>query len=173
MVDIRPLTDADIDGVAVVHVRSWQVAYAGIVPAEHLDRMDPAVNAERRRTRAEIPGSRTLVADDNGTVVGFVSFGPYRVDQGDGVNPALGELYAIYVHPDRWHAGIGRRLLRAARAELTAAGYPVMRLWVLEDNHRSRRFYSRAGLAPDGERSVYTPRGTTVELPEIRYSARL
>jgi GNAT superfamily N-acetyltransferase len=131
------------------------------------------VFAQHRRDRTGPPGSRTLVAVDGDRVIGFASFGPYRVDSGAGYNPAIGELYAIYVDPDRWSAGTGRKLLAAARAGLKEAGHPAMRLWVFEDNHRSRRFYGRAGLAPDGARQFYTPRGSTVRLPEVRYSGRL
>jgi GNAT superfamily N-acetyltransferase len=173
MVEIRPLTDADIDAVAAVHVRAWQAGYSGIIPADYLAALEPAAQAKRRRNRPGPPGSHTLVAEDRDTIVGFTSYGPYRVDRGDGYNPAIGELYAVYVDPSRWGTGIGRKLFAAARAALTAAGYPTMRLWVLEENHRSRRFYERAGLVPDGERHIYTPRGSMVELPELRYATRL
>jgi len=44
---------------------------------------------------------------------------------------------------------------------------------VLEDNHRARRFYERAGMAPDGDRDVYTPAGGSTALPEVRYAASL
>jgi GNAT superfamily N-acetyltransferase len=173
MVVIRTLTDADIPAVAAVHVRAWQSGYAGILAADYLAGLDPAGFARHRRERTPPPGARTLVAVADGVVVGFVSFGPYRVDSGEGHNPAIGELYAIYVEPDRWRAGTGRKLLAAARAGLTEAGYPVLRLWVFEDNHRARRFYGKAGLTPDGARQFFTPRGSTAELPEVRYSARL
>jgi RimJ/RimL family protein N-acetyltransferase len=63
--------------------------------------------------------------------------------------------------------------MAAARQALAAAGYPEYRLWVLEENHRARRFYERAGMAPDGDRDVYTPRGSSVALPEVRYAASL
>lgn len=173
MVAIRPLTDADIDAVAALHVRAWRSGYAGIVDDDYLAGLDPAVFARRRREQPRPPGAQTLVAVDGDTVTGFASFGPYRVDSGTGHNPAIGELYAIYVDPDRWHAGTGRRLLAAARAGLTAAGFPSMRLWVFEDNARGRRFYQRAGLTPDGERHFYTPPGGHGELPELRYATRL
>ena len=167
MVEIRPLTDDDIDAVAAVHVRGWQSGYAGILPAEVLDARDPAERAARIREQSPGPGEQTLVAVADGTVAGFAVLGPYRGESGPG------ELYAIYVDPDHWGTGIGRALLAAARAELSGAGYPEMRLWVLEANRRGRRFYERAGLAPDGARQMYTPRGGTVEVPELRYSARL
>jgi len=145
MVDIRPLTDADIDAVAAVHVRAWQAGYAGIMAAGYLAGLDPAVFARHRRERAGPPGSQTLVAVDAGVVIGFASFGPYRVDGGEGYNPRAGELYAIYVDPDRWGAGTGRRLLAAARA----------------------------GLAAAGERHLFTPRGGTEQLAEVRYAGPL
>nr|WP_296071724.1 GNAT family N-acetyltransferase [uncultured Actinoplanes sp.] len=168
---IRPISDADIDAVAGVHVRAWRTAYAGIVPDDYLAGLDPAVFAERRRTQSLRLGQHTLVAERDGRVVGFASFGPYR-DEDDFV-PDMGELYAIYVEPDSWSTGAGRLLLEAAKAALRADGFPDMRLWVLEENHRARRFYERAGLAPDGTRQTYTPRGTTAELPELRYATDL
>jgi ribosomal protein S18 acetylase RimI-like enzyme len=69
--------------------------------------------------------------------------------------------------------GIGRQLIEAARAGLKEAGFPDMRLWVLTGNTRARRFYERAGLAPDGVEQTWTPRGSTLELPELRYAVAL
>jgi ribosomal protein S18 acetylase RimI-like enzyme len=173
MVEIRELTDADIDPVAAVHVRSWQKGYAGIVPAEVLDALDPARFAARRRELSVPAGARTVVADDAGTIAGFVSFGPGRVPQQHGeYDRSAGEIYAIYVDPDRWGGGVGRLLIAAAIDGLTP-DYPEMRLWVLEENHRARRFYERAGMAPDGARELYRPPGGDTEVPEIRYSRRL
>jgi ribosomal protein S18 acetylase RimI-like enzyme len=174
MLVVRDLTEEDIDAVAALHVRTWQVGYAGIVPADVLDALDPAALAERRRSRPVPPGAQTVVAEDGGAIIGFALFGPYRLQQEqDAYDPAAGELYAIYVDPGRWSTGAGRALMAAAREALAAAGYPEFRLWVLEENHRARRFYERAGMAPDGDRDVYTPRGSSTALPEVRYTATL
>jgi ribosomal protein S18 acetylase RimI-like enzyme len=175
MTEIRPLTDADIDALAEVHVRTWQSAYAGIVPAEVLDALDPAVWAERRRSWPVPPGASTLVAEDDGTLIGFANFGPGRVEQtgSDEYDMSAGELYAIYVDPGRQRGGAGKLLFMAAKEGLAKAGFPEMRLWVFEENHPARRFYERMGMAPTGERQHYTPRGSTAELPEIRYAVRL
>ena len=172
MLVVRAMTEADIDAVAEVHVRTWQAAYAGIMPAEVLDALDPAVSAAHRRERKVPDGARTVVADEDGQVVGFASFGPSRVPgTADEYDTRFGEVYAIYVRPEHWGTGAGRALMDAARAGL--AGYPEFRLWVLEDNHRARRFYERAGLAPDGVRDFYTPPGGREKLAEIRYSASI
>jgi len=174
MLVLRPLTDADIDTVAPMHVRTWQAAYAGIMAAEVLDALDPAAFAETRRARNAPPGARTLVAEDDGTIVGFVSFGPHgRQHGGDEYVAGIGEIYAIYVAPERWGTGAGRALMTAARDALAAAGHAEMRLWVLAENPRARRFYERAGMAPDGARDTFTPPGSSAELLEIRYAMRL
>jgi hypothetical protein len=38
---IRPAVPDDAAAIAVVRVRSWQAAYAGLVPSGVLDSMDP------------------------------------------------------------------------------------------------------------------------------------
>ena len=64
-VTIRPAAEGDAAGIARVHVRSWQEAYAGIVPEAYLasldvDQRDRASGrptcARVRRTRCS-PGS--------------------------------------------------------------------------------------------------------------------
>ena len=169
---IRPLTDADIDDVALVHVRTWQAGYAGIVPADYLAALDPVANAARRRGWPVRPGQHTLVAAQDGRVVGFVSFGPRRRDD-ETFDDEIGEVYAIYVEPGHWRGGIGRDLMDAAKLGLAGAGFRGLVLWVLEENDRGRRFYERMGLAPDGTRQFYTPNGSDARLPELRYATAL
>src|SRR5919202_5154316 len=98
-----------------MQVRTWQAVYAGIMPAEVLDGLDPGAFAESRRRRGPA-GARTLVAEDGGRIVGFVSFGPHRPQHGgDECVEGIGEIYAIYVAPERWGTGAGRALMDAAR----------------------------------------------------------
>jgi ribosomal protein S18 acetylase RimI-like enzyme len=173
MLEIRGMADEDIDEAAGLHVRSWQAGYAGIIPADYLAALDPADFADRRRRMVIPPGGQSLVAVEDGRIVGLSAFGPYRRERHDDYDPGMGELYSIYVDPDHWGRGTGRQLLAAAAAGLAAHGFPDMRLWVLEENHRARRFYERAGLQPDGRRHVWTPRGSTAQLPELRYATDL
>jgi ribosomal protein S18 acetylase RimI-like enzyme len=165
---IRPITEKEIDAVARVHVRSWQSGYAGIVPEAFLAELDPVDFAARRRYTDVPPGGGAVCATTDGQIVGHAAFGPYRPEK-DVTDPSMGELYSIYVDPDHWGTSAGHRLFAEARERLTAAGFPGLRLWVLEDNHRARRFYERQGMRPDGEREVWVPRGYEVELPELRY----
>lgn len=74
---------------------------------------------------------------------------------------------ALYAHPDHWSTGTGRGLMDATLAHLAAAGMAPVLLWVFHDNARARRFYERAGFAPDGAEQLYDAGGVMV--PEMRY----
>ncbi|AEV88078.1 yuaI-like N-acetyltransferase [Actinoplanes sp. SE50] len=166
MTSVRPQTDADIEAAAAVHVRSTRASYAGLLPAEHLAALDPAVFAQRRRAMAAKPEVHTLVAERDGRIVGFSSFGPDRED------PALAELYAIYADPDSWGTDAGWRLFDESRRVLAEAGYPEVRLWVLAANERARRFYERAGMTTDGVPATHRA-AAGIELPKLRYRGPL
>jgi ribosomal protein S18 acetylase RimI-like enzyme len=179
MVTIRRERPDDADEVAGVHVRGWQVGYAGIMPAEVLTRLSVAAWAERRRqwrtADADHPFT-TYVAEGSAGIEGFATVGPYRNGQDhEDLDPAYGEILALYVEPERWSTGVGRALMAVACDHLVDAGRPQVRLWVLEDNARARRFYERSGLAPDGERQTYavplSGGRDPVALEEIRYAA--
>lgn len=166
MLRIRPMTEADVPAVSEIRVRGWQWAYAGIVPRGHLDAMDPAEDAARRREFFAASAGRVdnLVAEADGAAVGWASFGPYRGEP-DGAED--GELYALYLRP-RWVGrGVGRALVAAVAESAAARGRRRLLLWVLEDNARARRFYAAAGFAPDGAETAEEYDG--VRLRELRY----
>jgi GNAT superfamily N-acetyltransferase len=99
-------------------------------------------------------------------VRGFASVGAAR-DRDE----ELRELYAIYVDPDHWGAGLGRALITEAEERLRTAGFAETILWVLEDNPRTRRFYEAAGWRHDGGSKRDTHLQT--EVTEVRYRKRL
>jgi GNAT superfamily N-acetyltransferase len=161
--EIRPATPEDARAIAGVHVRSWQAGYRGIVAGEVLD----ALSVEERTGLWDgfltDPDNdiRTLVADDDGAIVGFVSFlHEARDDDLDGV----AEIPALYVDPSHWRRGVAMALMDAALARI---GDRDVVLWVLEDNARGRAFYAGRGFTPDGARQR-----SGVDAPEIRLRAR-
>ena len=120
---------------------------------------DAGASASRAHRRAGRPSSPTTTARWSG----FASVGPSRDEHG------IGELYAIYVDPDRWSPGAGRALIERARSDCATA-YAEATLWVLEDNPRARSFYE----APAG-RSTAAARRTSAgasRAPEVRYRKR-
>ena len=58
-------------------------------------------------------------------------------------------LHGFYVRPDHWGTGVAAELHDAALAELSDC--PELKLWVLEENHRARRFYEKHGWRQNGE----------------------
>ena len=172
VMDIRPARMQDAPEIAVVHVRSWQAAYRGLLPQAYLDGLDPAQRIgqwERSLSAAGWSDAGTLVADAGGPLSGFVSYGPARDDDAD--SRRAGEIYAIYLVPAAWDEGIGRQLMAAALGRLGGAGFDQVILWVLDSNARTRRFYEAGGWLADGAAKRDDSFG--VPMTEVRYRRSL
>jgi RimJ/RimL family protein N-acetyltransferase len=169
---VRAATPDDAEAISDVQIRTWQWAYDGLMPADHLAGLDATRTERVRRFRegiAEVDRGVFVVLDPDDRVVGFVNAGTYREGQDDS-RPAkgVGEVYAIYVYREVAGTGAGRALMDAAVDWLDGRGLRPVHLWVLEDNTRARRFYERCGFVLDGDRSTITIGGA--ELAEVRYT---
>jgi GNAT superfamily N-acetyltransferase len=165
---LRRAVPGDEHAVARVHVRSWQVAYRGLLPDDYLDRLAPADWAARytfAEATAGLPRTTVVVGEDG--ICGFATTGSSRDPDAEGA----GELYAIYVHPDWWHRGVGRLLIGDVRSRLAEQRFSGAVLWVLMGNERAERFYRSDGWEPDGHRRLQDVHGITVD--EIRYARSL
>jgi GNAT superfamily N-acetyltransferase len=141
---IAPIAVDDADEVARVHVRVWQQAYAGLMPADYLESLDPMAFGEGWRERLLRPTSSVghwLARDEHG-IVGIASCGPARDEDA----PVAFELYAINVLARSHGTGVAAALLGHAIGDRAAY------LWVLEGNARAQAFYRRHGFADDGAR---------------------
>lgn len=163
---LRDAAPDDALAVARVHVRSWQVAYRGLISDIFLDRMNPADRAARYTFGQ--PGPETILIEDSSGIGGFATVGPAR--DGD-AEPNQGELMAIYLDPLWWGTGAGRLLMAAARGRLVDRGFSTATLWVLAGNHRACSFYRRDGWRADGGQSTFEIDGQ--QIPEVRYRRRL
>jgi GNAT superfamily N-acetyltransferase len=149
------------------------------VPDAYLEALDVSERGRRWRDRLAIVSadrrSAVLVADDDGRVVGFASSGPSEEPEAprvaSDVSAHVGEIYAIYVKPERIGTGVGRALLQHSVDVLKRLGFAEGVLWVLPENARARRFYEAAGWRPDGGETVQRIDG--LELPSIRYRSTL
>lgn len=146
--DVRLATVDDTDAIAMVHVLTWQTSYRGLIPDGLLDSLaiEPRAEYWRRTIARADPAHPVWVATIDDHVVGFTDAGPSRDPD---ANPAIGELYAIYVLAEYQGRGIGQALLGVAASWL-AQRYRSATLWVLESNERSRRFYELSGWRFDG-----------------------
>ena len=170
---VRPATPDDAAAIADAHVRGWQAAYRGLVPDAILDGFDVERRAAAWQGRltgdpGDAPTSWTWVAEaSDGTVVGFCQAGVAR-DEGVAPPDGAGEVYAIYLRPERRGEGFGRALFATAVAQLDAAGLDPVLVWVFEANDATRRFYETAGFVADGARHPIDFDG--VVIPEVRYT---
>ena len=118
---IAPVEVADADEVGRVHVRVWQEAYAGLMPAAYLDALDPtrSPRAGDAGCTSRVPGVHTSVARDDDGIVGIATAGPSRDDD----PPTPEELYAINVLARGHGTGVADGLLAATIGD--RAGLPV------------------------------------------------
>ena len=153
-----------------LHVRSWQVAYRGIVPDAILDGLSIESRVEfwaRAIAQTATEPSRDVriwVVEEADQVVGLATT---RACPDADVPPGTGELHSIYLAPEAWSRGLGATLLAAAVADLHERGFAPLVLWVIEANVRGRRFYERTGWLADGGRQPIDFDGVLVD--EIRY----
>jgi RimJ/RimL family protein N-acetyltransferase len=84
-------------------------------------------------------GGEVLVAERNGRAVGIA-----------GMQACW--LHGFYVRPEWWGTDVAGELHDAALA--AAPDCPELRLWVLEENHRARRFYAKHGWRQNGDTRV-------------------
>lgn len=148
---VRDALLSDAPSIARVHVAAWHATYRGLMPDSVMNRITldertarwtvnlATTDRARRNTVYEVPAP-----DGERIVQGFGTFGVSRDE------PGTAEVWALYVHPDRWGTGAGRELMRDGLAHLKQRGFDDVMLWVLEGNHRAIRFYRAVGFELDG-----------------------
>jgi len=142
---IRPATIADAPALAEIHSRGWETAYADIVPAQAIAERRPRRPAQWQAWLSRPHEISAAVLD--GQVVGFLSL--RRPEPNENLPDHYYEVGGIYLHPEVYRQGIGRKLMAFAEEQARAKGKSAMMLWVFEDNAPSRRFYEACGYRPD------------------------
>jgi ribosomal protein S18 acetylase RimI-like enzyme len=189
-IEIRAASAADEPAITQIRQETWLTAYAQIIDPEIIGRVTApgarptaAPGADRASVVAVTPPAEAPA--EARVIVGYASYGPERSvaaaapagsdGEPGGLTPAglagdVGELYTLYVVPAHWSTGVGRALTEAALDGLRAAGYRRVVLWTLVENARARRFYDKAGFAPDGATNTLEGLG---DVEELRYGRDL
>jgi len=136
----RANTAEDAEAIARVHAASWRATYAGLLPEPVIAGFNYERTLPRWRERLPARAPQAVVVWDD-PVAGYAYSGPER--EGDAEH--RGELYAIYLLPERRRQGGGRLLVAAAAERLAAADLKSMLVWVLRENLPARRFYETLG----------------------------
>src|SRR5262245_29067734 len=141
---IRPARLEDARAIAAIHVRSWQVAYQGIVPSSYLDSLSVEERERDWRQALEQGTPETWVAAVDENVLGWSAAS--RIRDSDAA-PSTVEVWAIYVDPLYWRQGIGQLLSRKAEEQLAVSGFSEITLWVFKDNAQAIAFYESNGFS--------------------------
>lgn len=141
---IRDAEEADLP--AVVEIYNEVIATTTAVFS-----VTPVTLEDRRAWRAErlAQGYPVIVAEDDGMVVGFGSYGPFRT--GDAYRPTV--EHSVHVRADRRGRGLGRALLQALIGRATAQGRWSTVAGVAAENTASIRMHEQLGF----ERAALLP----------------
>ncbi|HEX6248003.1 MAG TPA: GNAT family N-acetyltransferase [Nocardioidaceae bacterium] len=159
-VSVRVAWADDAPAIAGVQVKAWRTAYAGLLPDDVLEGLDPEQFAsawEAALTKPKDARNRVLVALERNTVRGFAITSPSEDPDAD---PILdGEVSELTVDPDHTRQGHGSRLLQACADTLRADRFRRAVLWLNSTDDALRAFVADAGWAPDGAHRELDLRG--------------
>jgi phosphinothricin acetyltransferase len=119
----------------------------GVDPSQHADIEQPdADDIKRRRKNMQKHKLPHLVAERDGTVVGYAYAVPFRK------RPAYRHVvkHSIYVHHQYLHAGIGRLLMQGIIDACAVAGYRQMIGYIDAENRASIALHENFGFRQVG-----------------------
>ena len=149
---IRLAVPADAPDMAEVHMRSWEVAYKGIVPDEYIQKQNEKRPAMWQRIITDDNMTQYVIQKDSKTV-GIMCV--VATTQDDDKTDDVCELEGIYLHPDSYRQGIGTKAMGFAFDIAHGWNKSFMTLWVFSENVNSIKFYENLGFAPDGKTKTY------------------
>ena len=149
MIHIRPASAGDEARLAYIQTESWKAAFADIVPAELLAQCTSLERAGKMYARllSERRGNGYILELD-GRAHCIAWWDTAKSED----MPGAAELRCIHSLPDNWRRGYGSRMMERVLADVKAAGYETIVLWVFVRNKRAVRFYEAHGFTASGKR---------------------
>lgn len=141
---IREARDTDIAAITGIF-NEW-------IPTRTITWREELATLEERSAwldRQRDAGYPTIVAEEEGEVLGYASYGSFR---GEGKWPGYRQTveHTVHVRSGHWRRGIGRALVEALIERARAAGIHVMIGAIDGDNLDSIRFHERLGFVVVG-----------------------
>jgi len=138
MIDIRPATDSDFEGI-------WRIFHAVVLEGDTYA-FDPDTTKEQAHRVWVSPDYRSYVAANDGVIVGT-----YILKQNQ---PGLGSHVAnaaFMVDPGAQRQGLGEAMGRHALEEAKRLGYRAMQFnFVVSTNERAIRLWKKLGFSVVG-----------------------
>jgi len=148
---VRLALPGEAAAISEVQVAAWRRTYAGLLPAELLDQLDPTAFTAQWEQALLSPGearNRVMIALAGRDLVGFAAITPSDDPDADPGKDAL--VAEFCVRPDATRAGHGSRLINAVVDTVRADGFGRVTIWVNAADDVTRAFLTEAGWAPDG-----------------------
>lgn len=168
---IRLAVPEDAPAIATTHIRSWQETYPGIMPQRKIESLSQERSTRNWQNAIETCDA-VFVAEADGHIVGFVSGGKNRSQEGceTGLASACdGELAAMYLLKAYQGRGIGKALTEVFSQRLRDLGYISMVAWVAEKNPSTGFYQSMGGQVIDRKILIVCEE----EIPVIAYRYEL
>lgn len=147
-VTYRDAVSSDAGAIADLFRETFVATFGHLYEDGDLAAFLAEATADKFTTEIATPGFSFRLAEEHGTLAGFVKLGPDQLP--DAVPKSL-ELWALYVRGG-WHGrGVAATLMEWAIGQARRRGALAMRLTVFIDNHRARRFYERYGFVETGK----------------------
>lgn len=155
-------TEEHFRAMSRIHALGWKDTYVGHVPDEYLAReITDDRWVEVFRANYETGTCHGLLLYRGDTPVACLNYCRARTenfntgceDDWERLNAAYadwGEIATFYTHPDERGKGYGSLLMAEALRRLKADGFENAFVFVLRENEKARRFYTRHGFAWDG-----------------------
>lgn len=184
VVTTKGATAEEADDICRICRASWREAYRDVLPSEYVEanvrlRYKPERIAGQIEENDGTPG--WLVALDDGeserregtdktdetdqmneTVVGVI--------RGDRPEPGVGEIFSLYVHPDRQGEGVGSALLTALTERQRERGATDQWVYVFADHDDAIGFYDSKGFDTDNQGPAATVDGVDPDCDAVRLS---
>ena len=168
-IQVRFATLKDAADVAQLHLIAAMTLYEGQVPLKHWAATPMPKRESYWREAIEFAEPQVMVAVEDGVIVGMVGFDRSR----DPKTPnTTGEIWALYVDPDRIGQGIGLALWDAAREGLVDEGCTDVTVWLPLRNERTLRFHDLAGFKREMNTARTVPMGEA-RVEEVRLKRAL
>lgn len=162
---IRQMVKSDIIDVAECHILSWKAGFENILSEKILDNLSHSKFEENWQTVLQNKSRKNLVYLENEKSYGFISFGSSKTVNKNILNE--GEIYGIYVHPERWGTGVANNLLRVALEHLKEMQFSQVILWTMTKNERGRSFYQKEGFRLTSNKRISEREDESFE--EVKY----
>ena len=137
MVHIRAMKSVDAEVVSKLYEESWRRTYGNNFDAQILDaEVAKRFSVEKQKNEANNPDIITLLAEDDGTVVGA------SMSKMDDRHQAW--IDRLHILPEYFGSGLAENLMQATLAK--HSGLQSIALKVLGGNERAIAFYEKYGF---------------------------